>query len=163
MYCKKCGKEIPHDSLFCLYCGANLREATEENQKAEEPIKVDVNAKVDAQIAPTLNMGWYQKLSGKQKNWLGLYCVWFVIHLILLVCGEGRDKFYPYIYKGRNITQEYIDRVRTFGSAPSLPEEWMIEWNLDYYGLPEFLLYVVLIPLVVFFIYKLFSSQKTVK
>ena len=44
MYCKKCGKEIPDDSVFCLYCGTNLKESITESPRTEEPIKVDVNA-----------------------------------------------------------------------------------------------------------------------
>ena len=162
MYCKKCGKEIPDDSVFCLYCGTNLKESITESPKTEEPIKVDVNANVKAQIAPSVNLGWYKKLTSNQKNWLCVYCVWFVIHLILLVSGEGRDKFFPHIYKGRNITEAHLERLRTYGSAPAPPEEWMIKWNIDYYGLPEFLIYVVLIPLVIYFIYKIFSTQKSI-
>ena len=98
----------------------------------------------------------------KAKKWLGVYCVWFVTHLILLVCGKGKDKFFPHIYKGHNYTEEYYERMRTYGSAPVPPEECKIEWNLDYYGLPEFLIYVVLIPLVICFIYNMFSTQKTI-
>ena len=164
MYCKKCGKEIPDDSVFCLYCGTNLKESITESPKTEEPIKVDVNANVKAQIAPSvnLNLGWYKKLTTNQKNWLGVYCVWFVIHLILLVCGEGKDKFFPHIFKGHNYTEEYYERIRTYGSAPVPPEEWEIMWNIDYYGLPEFLIYVVLIPLVIYYIYKIFSTQKSI-
>ena len=158
MYCKKCGKEIPDDSVFCLYCGTNLKESITESPRTEEPIKVDVNANVKAQIAPSVNLGWYQKLSGKQKKWLGVYCVWFVTHLILLVCGEGKDKFFPHIFKGHNYTEEYYERIRTYGSAPVPPEEW----DIDYYGLPEFLIYVVLIPLVIYYIYKIFSTQKSI-
>lgn len=71
-------------------------------------------------------------------------------------------KFFPHIYKGRNITEAHLERVRTYGSAPAPPEEWMIKWNIDYYGLPEFLIYVVLIPLVIYFIYKIFITQKSI-
>lgn len=163
MYCKKCGKEIPDDSIFCLYCGASQKRTTTENPKTKEPIKVDVNANVKTNIAPSVNMGWYKKLTNTQKNWLGMYIIWVVIHLILLVCGEGRDKFFPHIYKGPNYTDDYYERWRHFESSPVPPDEWMVKWNLDYYGLPEFLIYVVLVPLVVLFIYNIFNSQKVSK
>ena len=29
MYCQKCGKEIPNDSNLCPYCGASLKNQTE--------------------------------------------------------------------------------------------------------------------------------------
>ena len=38
MYCKKCGKLIDDDSVFCAYCGKNLAKATEspeDNEKAK--------------------------------------------------------------------------------------------------------------------------------
>lgn len=86
---------------------AEKAKETEPSVKGSEPIKVDVNANVNAKIAPSVNMGWSQKLSCKQKNWLGVYSVWSVIHLLLLVCGEGKDKFFPHIYQGYNYTEEY--------------------------------------------------------
>lgn len=27
MYCKNCGKEIPNDSYYCMFCGAHLQNA----------------------------------------------------------------------------------------------------------------------------------------
>lgn len=139
---------------------AEKAKETEPSVKGSEPIKVDVNANVNAKIAPSVNMGWSQKLSCKQKNWLGVYSVWSVIHLLLLVCGEGKDKFFPHIYQGYNYTEEYYERMRKFGFAPSPEEEWKIKWDLDYYGLPEFIVYVVLVPLVIYFIYILFKNKK---
>ena len=90
----------------------------------------------------------------------GLYSVWTVIHLLLLVCGEGKDRFFPYVYQGYNYTEECYERLRKFGSAPSPEKEWKIEWDLDYYGFPEFIVYVVLVPMVIYFIYTLFKNNK---
>ena len=47
---------------------AEKAKKTEPPVKESEPIKVDVNASVNAKIAPSVNMGWYQKLSNKQKK-----------------------------------------------------------------------------------------------
>lgn len=33
MFCKKCGKVIPEDSLFCQYCGEQLAETISSNKK----------------------------------------------------------------------------------------------------------------------------------
>lgn len=133
---------------------------TEPPVKENESIKVDFNAKINANIAPSVNMGWYRKLSSSQKNWLGAYSIWSVIHLLLLVCGEGKNRFFPYIYQGFNYTEDYYDRIRKLGSAPSPEKEWMIDWNLAYYGFPEFIVYVVLVPVIVYFIYTVYNNYK---
>lgn len=42
MYCKKCGKEIPKDSLFCSFCGYKIEDSLsekKENKDKEGPIK----------------------------------------------------------------------------------------------------------------------------
>ena len=38
MYCKNCGKELPDESLFCGYCGANLVEETGDPENLKEEL-----------------------------------------------------------------------------------------------------------------------------
>lgn len=40
MYCKNCGKEIPDESNFCLYCGAPLKK--QEEKKGGKSIQNDL-------------------------------------------------------------------------------------------------------------------------
>lgn len=32
MYCKRCGKQIEENSIFCKYCGRNLLDSLQDNQ-----------------------------------------------------------------------------------------------------------------------------------
>lgn len=138
------------------------REENAKDSKPTEatidPIKVDVNAKVNANIAPSLNMGWYQKLTVGEKNLLMVYIIWLIVHVLLVVSGKGKDHFFPRIYKAPGMT-DYA-HLRQHGWAPVPPEHWTIKWNLDYYGFPEFIIYVVLVPVIVYFIYTLWRNKK---
>lgn len=29
MYCKNCGKQIPDESIFCMFCGASVKEGAD--------------------------------------------------------------------------------------------------------------------------------------
>lgn len=132
MYCKYCGKQIDDDSRFCNHCGKPLVETT----STPGPIKVDVKADINAKLAPSVDTSWFKKLSNKQKNCLYGYGVWVIIHILLLVSGSGRNGFFP---------------------------KWSlcIEWDIDMYGLPEFITYVVLIPFVLFLLWKFYISHKS--
>lgn len=59
-----------------------------------------------------------------------------IIHILLLVSGSGRNGFFPKWSLG-------------------------IEWDIDMYGLPEFITYVVLIPFVLFLLWKFYISHKS--
>ena len=37
MFCSKCGKQIPDDSIFCAYCGARLATASAESAQDASP------------------------------------------------------------------------------------------------------------------------------
>ncbi len=157
MFCKKCGKEISEDSLFCKFCGANQSDDTINNKH------VLIDANVNAKITPSFsfNTNWIKNLSYGQKIWAGIYSVWIIIHLLLLVSGEGKDRFFPYIYK-KSGPIDY-ESLRQFGVAPAPEKHWTIKFDVDYYGWPEFLIYVLLIPLCVFFAYKIYTNYKSKK
>lgn len=79
---------------------------------------------------------WYQKLTYGEKNGLKVYIIWFLTHCALLGAGENHDCFFPWHYS-------------------------RLEWDIDDYGLPEFIVYVALIPIVIYFIYSFYKKNKT--
>lgn len=141
MYCKKCGKVIADDSIFCQYCG------TKQVAKKQIPDdkKIEVRASVNATIQPSIKTPFIEKLKSYPRI-VFIFSLWFVVHIIFLVSGDGRKGFFPHIY--------YTDYV------PYSERGWKIEWDLDRYGLPEFIIYVILIPMIIFGICKLYKPCK---
>lgn len=140
-FCKKCGKVIAEDSIFCQYCGAKQDAIDQISEKK----KIEVNASVNATIKPSFKTPFIEKLKSYPRITF-VYSLWFIIHIILLASGDGRRGFFPKIY--------YSD----YGTYSE--RGWKIEWDLDRYGLPEFLIYVLLIPLLVFGICKFYKVYK---
>lgn len=136
---------------------AQKESATTETVK--EPIKVDVNANVNASITPSVNMNWYQKLTVNQKYCLMAYVIWFVVHVLLLVSGKGRDGFFPRLYKDYDWWHQYTMPTTRAGMEKF---SWALEWEIKMYGFPEFIVYVILIPVVILFIYILLKNNKKV-
>ena len=129
MYCKHCGKEIADDSKFCQHCGGKQEDsfASPANNavKSEEPKKQEKVIKM-----PTIKTN----LSDNQKKWIGLYVVWALLNFIFIFIKgtyDGSNRyFFPFQASGGNT------------------------WDLEYYDFSEFLVYAILLPLIVFFIYK---------
>lgn len=155
MFCKHCGKEIAEDSIFCKYCGTNQNE-----EAKSEPLKVDVNARLDAKFVPSINTSWYKKLTDLQKKLLCGYSVWFLIHLILLVSGKGHNGFFPRFYKDYDWLHGYTKPRYSYEY-----DKWSIgvEWDIANYGLPEFIVYIALVPLLAFIGYKMYKSNQANK
>ena len=133
MYCKRCGKEIADDSKFCQHCGGKQEDsfASPANNavKSEEPKKQEKVIKM-----PTIKTN----LSDNQKKWIGLYVVWALLNFIFIFIkgtdGDSSRCFFPF--------QAYWS------------DDIIWEWDLRYYDFSEFLVYAILLPLIVFFIYK---------
>lgn len=58
MYCNKCGKKVPEESNFCLFCGANLAEYksyfNQENLESESS-NLDLDSKINSKIDKKIN------------------------------------------------------------------------------------------------------------
>ncbi len=122
MYCKKCGKKIDDDALFCQFCGApqdSNNGTKSENIDLVQRIKIIFNL---------------ESLSEKQKIWIGLYIVWFILNIIFVLVKyrEWADNyFFPFAQQGGH---SYFDLI--------------------YYDMSEFVVYVLLIPLLIYGIYR---------
>ena len=129
MYCKHCGKEIADDSKFCQHCGGKQEDSfaspTNNEVRSEEPKKQEKVIEI-----PTIKTN----LSDNQKKWIGIYVAWALLNFIFIFIKgtyDGSNRyFFPFQASGRNT------------------------WDLEYYDFSEFLVYAILLPLIVFFIYK---------
>ena len=84
MYCRKCGTEIPDDSVFCVKCGTPVEGAAEQTKKEEQaPIRTEVASRV---YTPP-----------KKKKKTGLVIAFAAIGLALVMAG-----LYFFFLKGAN-------------------------------------------------------------
>ena len=131
MYCKHCGKEITDDSKFCQHCGGKQEDsfASPANNavKSEEPKKQEKVIEI-----PTIKTN----LSDNQKKWIGFYVAWALLNFIFIFIKGNYD----------NTSRYFFPFQATWSNGNT--------WDLKYYDFSEFLVYAILLPLIVFFIYK---------
>lgn len=131
MYCKHCGKEIADDSKFCQHCGGKQEESIaspiNNEVKPEEPKKQERVIEI-----PTIKTN----LSDKQKKWVGIYAAWALLNIVFIFIKGNYDNSSRYFFP--------------------FQATWLSDntWDLEYYDFSEFLVYAVLLPLIIFFIYK---------
>lgn len=77
MYCKKCGKQISDDSVYCQYCGTPQNNDTKGIGRNRPQSVINLS-----NMAP------------KQKLWIGIYLTWFILNLAFVLI-EG-DYYYGY-------------------------------------------------------------------
>lgn len=110
MECKKCKKQIENDSVFCSFCGTN----SNDNGK---------NIKLFGFNIP--------------KLYLGIYLIWVLIHLILLLTHQ------------EEITYDFeYESFWPFSEGT----------NLNFYDYSEFLLYTIA-PIILYMIFNLLKNN----
>lgn len=127
VYCKHCGKQITDDSVYCQFCGGkqDVDNSIADNKKERESF--------------TINNLFSLNLSDQKKKILILYIIWVLIHTIC------------WIY-GKPVSRSFSPQRLFFPFTSD--NGWFSYFNLDYYDSTEFLVYVLLIPLILYFYFK---------
>ena len=137
MYCKKCGKKIADDSVFCQYCGTAQDAINKDTSVNEATITTD-GIKKDT---PPKTKFLISKLSEKQKVWLGIYVVWFFLNLCFVFIQRSSD------------ADEYFFPFTKYWSDSN--------FNLENYDISEFVVYAIVVPLVILLVYYLWKNHST--
>lgn len=140
MYCKNCGRIIDDSSRYCRFCGIDLSDKGEKQYYENNDKDYTVNVKLEGGISHSLettNTSYLTNLIRNHTVMVCTYVTWLILNVIFLAAGENEHGFWPYI------------------------NEKGCSWDIDRYGLTEFLIYVILIPFASLFIYKGFLKIAT--
>lgn len=159
MYCKYCGHQIDDDSTFCQFCGkmqvSNVKTTENKSVASQE------NAiKINGNISISNNESFFNRVisfSSKHRNVCGIYALWFLVNVILLICGSDKKGFFPRIFKDYQWWHEYTMPTTRAGYEKY---SWNIEWKTANYGWVEFVIYIALIPILLYFGYLLYDKYK---
>lgn len=131
MYCKHCGKEIAGDSKFCQHCGKQLAENKGNVANSNSII------------------GYW--LSTFNKKYVFLYAIWLVLNVLFLCFGKSEIGVRGW-NRWHYSPQEYF--------FPFTDNELTYFFDASYYDITEFVVYVVLIPLLVCYYFKYWHKTK---
>jgi TM2 domain-containing membrane protein YozV len=105
MFCKNCGKEIADGTKFCSFCGASQEDS--EVKKAETPAPKNPNVSKKSRTVAALlafllgGIGVHRFYVGKTGTGIlqiiltfcfGIGYIWALIDLIIILCGNFKDK-----------------------------------------------------------------------
>ena len=136
VFCKHCGKQITNDSLFCQYCGSKqdveLFSASSSNEETEKQISNRFFSSIS--------------LSERKKKYLILYTIWFLINIVLWLSGDNT------IYAISSHYSHYTpqDRLFPFTLGNYYPSHL---FNVDFYDVTDFIVYVIILPLILFYLF----------
>lgn len=147
MYCKHCGKLISNDSSFCQFCGW---EQTHNDISKGGELKPAQSLNVNGRIIISNDESFFlyiRRIISKNSYVSIGYTIWLLINLVLLISGSGDKHFFPRIYKD----DEW--HSAGYGGLGHYEEKWVIRWDIDYYGWPEFVIYVFLTPFIIYVLF----------
>ena len=155
MFCKHCGKQIADDSTFCQYCGGNQRtlNLSTDNEHIDKIKPLNISAKVNVSNDKSLINRLINLITQHQRVSV-VYALWFLVNLILLLCGSDHKGFFPRIFKDYQWCEYAIPTSRAGYEKYS----WAIEWKIENYGWVEFIVYIALLPLLVYVAYILYQK-----
>ena len=131
MYCSNCGKELPPESNFCPNCGSKQDSASKSGGN---------------------NLfSFIANLFRKHKIISIIYGIWLLLHLTLFISANKDDFdqmfFYPFEHDTFSDVIKGNDKVK------------LVFWGntIDSYGALELFVYTILLPLILFGLYKAIS------
>lgn len=129
VFCKHCGKQITDDSLYCQHCGGkqDVETTKVKNDKRNNESKIDIEKSLS------------YLLSERKKKYLILYAIWTMFHIVLWMYGKDGHESY-----------RQHDVLFPFGNE----NYYNSSFNASYYDGTEFLIYVFLLPLIIYFYFK---------
>lgn len=149
LFCCNCGKQLIPDSAFCPYCGQSVRSRKKNNSSTKAPQK-------------TISDIRFPKIKVKSfggDRFCKLYVVWFLVQCIL--CIRAQFAYTDYF------NDSHLSPNCLWGKGGTIyPEHWLYPFSNIFKGIngqdpvymydfTEFLLYVIVCPLLVYILLKI--------
>lgn len=170
MYCKHCGKTIDNDSAYCRFCGQPQHETDNyAKSRTTEPTNTELGGEIRIRFGQGgFGFSKLKSFISKHSVFFVIFGIWILVNCVFLANGESRDGFWPHTYIHRervaeHTRLEYLPWGGEYVNAKSWnlgPEEIKFNWDLKYYGIFEFIIYAILIPIMIFFIYNFILVQR---
>ena len=159
MYCKYCGRIIDEDSIFCQFCGGMQAKSVHSAKESVIGQTININGNIDI----SNNKTFFNRIIScllKHKGVYLTYAVWFLLNIILLICGSDRKGFFPRIFKDYKWWHGYTMPTTRSGYEDY---SWSIKFKIENYAWVEFVVYIALIPLLIYIGCILYGKYKQKK